>query len=230
MERKSPVLDVLLPKTKQRLLSAILLQPERSWYLSQLARQLDVSPSSLQRELAQFVDAGILVKRQDGNRVYFQADQSCPIFRELSQILAKTAGLADLVRSALTPFQPAIQLAVLYGSIASSQEWSSSDVDLMIVGAITLADLAVPLRSLEQQLGRAVNPTIYTPGDFRKRIRDKNHFLTAVLQTDLFFLIGTSDDLARLVESPQTASSQNQPAGNPRSARRRATRPHRRKN
>src|SRR5438270_728719 len=101
MQRNSPVLDVLLPKTKQHLLSAMLLQAERSWYLSELARHLHVSPSSLQRELAQFVETGIITKRQDGNRVYFQANRACPIFLELSQMLTKTAGLADVVRSAL---------------------------------------------------------------------------------------------------------------------------------
>src|SRR6266498_3337135 len=111
MERTSPVLDVLLPKPRQPLLSAILLQPDRSWYLSELARRLNVPPSSLQRELAQFVGAGIVTKRQDGNRVYFQADRSCPVFQELSQMLTKTAGLADAVRSALTPLRKKIDLA-----------------------------------------------------------------------------------------------------------------------
>lgn len=229
MERKSPVLDALLSKTRQRLLAVLLLQPDRPWYLSELARHLRLSPSSLQRELAQFADAGILEQRQDGNRVYFQADRSCPIFPELQRILAKTAGLADVVRDALTPLQAKIDLAFIYGSIASSQEWSSSDVDLMLVGSATLADLALPLRSIEQQLGRDVNPTIYTKDDFLKRVRQKNHFLTAVLKTGLLFLIGTADDLARLVKSAKTAASQNQPAGDKRPARRGKTRPRRRK-
>jgi len=105
MELSSQVLDVLLSKTKQHLLSAILLQPERSWYLSELARRLHVPPSSLQRELAQFVETGIVARRQDGNRVYFQANRICPVFQELSQMLTKTVGLADVVRSALMPAQ-----------------------------------------------------------------------------------------------------------------------------
>ncbi len=117
MERSSQVLDVLLSKTKQHLLSAILLQPERSWYLSELARRLHVPPSSLQRELAQFVETGIVTRRQDGNRVYFQANRICPVFQELSQMLTKTVGLADVVRSALMPLRPNIDVALIYGSI-----------------------------------------------------------------------------------------------------------------
>ena len=203
MERKSPIADVLLGKTKQHLLSAILLQPERSWYLSELARYLHVPPSSLQRELAQFVNAGIVAKRQDGNRVYFQADHTCPVFQELSGLLTKTVGLADLVRDALTPLKDRIHLAFIYGSVATSRERSSSDVDLMIVGEATLADVAVPLRALESRLGRAVNPTVYTSPEFAKRVSEKNHFLTAVLETELLFILGTANDLARLVKRPK---------------------------
>lgn len=203
MERNSPIADVLLGKTKQHLLSAILLQPERSWYLSELARYLQVPPSSLQRELAQFVEAGIVAKRQDGNRVYFQADQTCPVFQELSGLLTKTVGLADLVRDALTPLKERIDLAFIYGSVATSRERSSSDVDLMLVGEATLADVAVPLRALESRLGRAVNPTVYTSLEFAKRVSDKNHFLTAVLETELLFILGTANDLARLVKRPK---------------------------
>jgi len=109
--------------------------------------------------LAQFVEAGIVARRQDGNRVYYQADRSCPLFQELSQILARAVGPVDVVRSALVPLGSRIELAFIYGSIAASEERSSSDVDLMVIGQVSLADLAVTLRLLEEQLGRNVHPT-----------------------------------------------------------------------
>ena len=207
MERKSPVLDALVPRTKQRLLSAILMRPERTWYLSELARELRVPPSSLQRELQQFVDAGIVVRTHDGNRVYFQADRACPVFAELSRLLAKTAGLADVVREILDPFKPKIVLAFIFGSVAASTERSSSDVDVMVVGSVGLSDLAVSLRSLEERLGRAVNPAVYTSDEFAKRFRAGNHFLTSVLKTELLFILGNPDDLARLTKRTKGALS-----------------------
>ena len=200
MERRAPILDALVAKTKQRVLSAILMRPERRWYLSELARELGVPPSSLQRELAQFVAAGIAARTQDGNRVYFQADRTCPVFHELSGLLAKTVGLADVVGETLEPLRTGIALAFLYGSVAASNERSSSDVDLMVVGTATMADLAVPLRALEERLGRAVNPTVYTGDEFVKRIRGGNHFLRSVLRTELLFIVGSANDLARLVK------------------------------
>jgi DNA-binding transcriptional ArsR family regulator len=92
MLRTSTLLNALVSKTKQQILAATLLQPERSWYLVEMARHLRLRPSSLQRELRRLTEAGILRRRQDGNRVYFQADTDCPVFPELGQILFKTVG------------------------------------------------------------------------------------------------------------------------------------------
>jgi predicted nucleotidyltransferase len=115
-------------------------------------------------------------------------------------MLTKTAGLADVVRSALTPLQSNIDVALIYGSIASSKERSSSDVDLMVIGRLNLAELSVVLRPLEEQLGRMVNVSVYTTHEFLKKLRQKNHFLSSVLKTELLFIFGTADDLARLVK------------------------------
>jgi DNA-binding transcriptional ArsR family regulator len=96
MLRTSALIDVLVSRTKQ-ILASTLLQPQRRWYLLELARHLGVRPSSLQRELKLLTGAGILNRYQNGNRVYFQADPACPIFRELAQILAKTIGIVDVL-------------------------------------------------------------------------------------------------------------------------------------
>lgn len=115
-------------------------------------------------------------------------------------MLTKTVGLADVVRSALTPLQSNIDVALVYGSIASNKERSSSDVDLMVIGRVNLADLSVVLRPLEEELGRSVNVSVYTTHEFLKKLCRKNHFLSSVLKTELLFIFGTANDLARLVE------------------------------
>jgi DNA-binding transcriptional ArsR family regulator len=122
MLRKSIALDALISRTKQQVLAATLLQPERSWYLLELARHLRVTPSSIQRELGLLVKSGILKRWEDGNRVYFQADRNCPIFPDLRRILAKTAGLVDVLKEGLAPLRGKIDVAFVYGSIASSEE------------------------------------------------------------------------------------------------------------
>jgi DNA-binding transcriptional ArsR family regulator len=124
--RKSRALDALFPKTRQVILAATVLHPERWWYLSDLAKHLGVRPSSLQRELTSLVDAGVLRRRQDGNRVYFQAQPDCPFLPELQGLLVKTAGVVDTLREVLSPFAKRIDWAFVYGSMARAEELASS--------------------------------------------------------------------------------------------------------
>jgi predicted nucleotidyltransferase len=221
MVRTSSLMDALVSRTKQQVLSATLLQPERRWYLLELARHLGVRPSSLQRELKLLAAAGILKRDQNGNRVYFQADAACPIFAELAQILAKTVGIVDVLRENLEPLRDRITVAFVYGSVAVSSERSTSDIDLMVIGHILLSAVAPALRNAEQKLARAVNPTVYMPDEFRRRIARENHFLTSVLRGEPLFVIGDQNDLAKLTAGATDKASSDQPTGTRRSKGRR---------
>ena len=194
--RKPSLIDPLMPKTRQLLLAAMLNQPDREWYLSDLARHLKVRPSSLQRELALLTKAGILTRRRDGNRLYYRPDPSCPILPELERIMVKTVGVADVLRAALRPLVARIRLAFLHGSIARGDARAGSDVDLLVVGDLGLADLVAPLRSAERRIGRPVNPTIYVAKEYIDGIRDgTNHFLATVHASPKIPLIGNEHEL-----------------------------------
>ena len=219
--RNSGILDALVSRNKQQILAAAVLQPERSWYLSELAAQLKVQPSSIQRELRLLVDAGILTRRENGNRVYFQADRNCPVFSELQRLLLKTVGLVDVLGQALAPVRNRIKLAIIYGSIATSEEHSRSDVDLMVIGTIRLSDIALALRDVPSRLGRSVNPMVYTCEEFTTKLKEGNHFLRTVLSEEMLFVYGSEDDLAKLTERPARENASDQQSRDSRPPRHR---------
>jgi DNA-binding transcriptional ArsR family regulator len=209
--RKSAI-DALLPGTRKAILAATLMQPERWWYLSDLAHHLAVSPSSLQRELASLVEAGILRRKRDGNRVYYQPDPDCPFLPELTGLMTKTAGLLDVLRKALGPFGGSIRWAFVYGSVARAEERSSSDVDLMMIGRVGLAELAPTLRKAERILGRPVNPTVYTPEEFAQKREAGHHFIKTVLREEKLTIMGDGDDLATTSGKPPDSQPRDKPS------------------
>ena len=178
---RSGMLDPLFTPTKQALLTATILQPDKRWYFRELARHLHLRPSSIQRDLTAFTEAGLLERHEDGNRVYYQAHRQCPIFLELEQILIKTVGLIEVFRETLKPIRRKIDVAFVYGSIASGEARGDSDVHVMIVGSAGLADVARLFQGLERRLGRQVNPTVYTAVEFQKRVSRESHFVRTVL-------------------------------------------------
>jgi predicted nucleotidyltransferase len=193
--RNVAALDTLFSGVRQRVLSATLTRPDKWWYLSELADFLHTRPSSLQRELSALVQSGILEQRRDGRRTYFKAETRSPIFRDLRNIFEKTVGLIPTLRIALRPFDDKIACAFVYGSVARHEERATSDVDLMVVGDIGLAELSSSLRKAEKRLGREINVTSYSVDEFRKKVARGDHFVTTVLKGGLQFVKGEQRDL-----------------------------------
>jgi len=193
--RTNGILDALFPTIRAGVLSATLLQPEHWWFMTELARHLNTTPSSLQLELESLVSVGLLLRRQDGRLTYFKANADSPLFRDLRGLLDKTSGIVPTLKSALTRFDERIELAFLYGSIARGEEHSASDVDLAIVGTLKQIDLLPALRKLEARFGREVNVTLFSPEEFRRKLAAEDHFLHSVLKGKTIPLKGTLNEL-----------------------------------
>jgi predicted nucleotidyltransferase len=194
---------------RQGILAATLTRSDKWWYLSELADFLHTRPSSLQRELSALVHSGILEQRRDGRRVYFKAEIRSPIFLDLRNILEKTAGLVPILRNVFLPFGAEIVIAFIYGSIARKEERAGSDVDLMVIGNVGLAELSPGLRRAEKRLGREINATIYTVDEFRTKSQRRQHFLTTVLKSGIQFVIGGQDDLEAITRPERRQAAQN---------------------
>jgi len=159
-----------------------------------------VRSSSLQRELASLVEAGILQRRRDGNRVYFQPDADCPFLPELQGLLRKTAGLVDVLREALASLTHRIQWTFVYGSVARGVESSDSDVDLMVMGDVGLSDVSPLLVAARKRLGREVNASVYSSAEFSKKLLAGYGFHRGVLDKAKLFVIGNERGLAAALE------------------------------
>ncbi len=152
----------------------------------------------VQRELKQLADVGIIRRTVQGRQVYFQANQDSPIFKELKSLVAKTAGIAETLQSALAPISDRISIALVYGSVARGEENHRSDIDLLVVGSASFAEVAKLLRGAQETLGREVNSTVYPLEEFRSRVAEGHYFIQNVLNGPRIFVIGDEDELKRL--------------------------------
>lgn len=180
---------------RSAILSVFFTDPGRAWYLSDLAKHLGLTPSTLQRDLASLSKASILRSTRSGNRVYYQADTECPFFSELRGLILKTAGIVDVLREHLSSLEKKIRVAFVYGSVARAEEKSGSDIDLLVVGSVRPSDLAMPLRKAEARLQRPINPTVFSEAEFKKKVSAGHHFLKAVLSKEKIFVFGALDGL-----------------------------------
>jgi predicted nucleotidyltransferase len=70
-------------------------------------------------------------------------------------------------------------LAFVCGSGSRRDETGSSDVDLMVIGEVSFADVVTAFSDSEAKIGRETHP-VYGPRGFREKLAAKNHFLSAI--------------------------------------------------
>jgi predicted nucleotidyltransferase len=194
------LVEVLFGAYRRQILAQLLLRPDESRYVREIARLTGVPAGSLHRELKLLNDAGLLLRTQSGNQVRYQIDMSCPIHEELASIFRKTAGLADVLREALVPLDKKITLAFVFGSMATNQARGSSDIDVLVVGSASFAAVVAALAPAGEQLGRAINPVVITSAALTKKIRGQERFVSRVAREPKIFLIGDASDFAKLAE------------------------------
>jgi predicted nucleotidyltransferase len=199
IENDSLVL-ALFGKTRRAILSLLFTHTDEAFYLRQILRLARVGAGSAQREVKGLAEAGIITRTRRGNLVYYQANPACPIFAELKSLMIKTAGVGDLLRSALAPLGDRVRLAFVYGSFASGHEKRSSDIDVMVVGEVSFREVISALEQAQQRLAREVNPSVYPPTEFRKKLAANSHFVKSVLKGPKIFLIGDHRELARVAK------------------------------
>ncbi|MCX7512162.1 nucleotidyltransferase domain-containing protein [Frateuria hangzhouensis] len=203
MSNTSAVMDLLFPATRQRVLAVLLLEPEASFHLRELARLTGSHAGTLGRELYKLTEAGLLERREQGNQVRYQANAQCPLFGELASMFRKTHGMVPVLREAMAPLASRIRVAVVFGSMARGTQSAGSDMDLLVVGKVGFAELVQALYPVQQALQREINPVLYTAVEFRRRVDAGEAFVRRVLDQPQVFLTGDKDDLAELAGDPR---------------------------
>ncbi len=97
-----PILsDLFASAARVAVLRVFLLDPQRPYYQRQLEAATGLPIRAVQRELDRLTQAGLLFRRKEGNRVYYQVDEACPLFPDLRSMFLKAGSAVDRVRGSL---------------------------------------------------------------------------------------------------------------------------------
>lgn len=195
---QEPLASALFGKTRRAILALFYAHTDESFYTRQVAQITGISAGVVYRELEKLNAAGILNREVRGRQVYHRASKDCPIFDELKNLVMKTFGLVDVLKAALIPLAARISAAFIYGSFAQGRQNSSSDVDVMVIGEVGFSEVVEAFAPAQEKLRREINPTVYPPEEFGKKLAEGHHFLTSVLKGEKIFLVGSARELAGL--------------------------------
>lgn len=191
---------VLFGQTRRGVITLLFAHPDQRFYLREILRAVGGGSGAVQRELAQLVQVGLVKREREGRQVYFSANRNAGIFPELRAIVEKTTGAADVLRAELADLLETERMsaAFIYGSVARGEQTDASDVDLLILGDVSLGEVIPAVRAAEARLGREVNPSLFPVAEYRRGLKRGNAFLKRVNAGPKLFLKGDDRELARL--------------------------------
>ena len=195
-----PVSEALFPKARRKILGLLFGRTDRAFYLREIVDLTGLGVGHVQREVQRLSQGGVIRRSSQGRHVYYQANPSCPVFEELRRLVTKSMGAVATLRQALEPIAERIDAAFIFGSVAHGTEQAESDLDLMVIGKVSFAETVAAIRQAESRAGRAINPTVYPPGEIRSKLATGHHFLVAVIQSEKLFVVGNEDELRDLLE------------------------------
>ena len=164
----------------------------RELHVREIARQSGLNDATVRQELKRLTRSGVVKGRKDGNRLYYGANAEHPLYPDIRNLVLKTSGLVDVLGEALET--RGISLAFVFGSVAAGIDKAQSDVDLMVVGNVSLRQLGKQLSGVSIRLGREINPHVMTTEEFARRVKTRDHFLTTVRSAPRLFVIGSEDE------------------------------------
>jgi predicted nucleotidyltransferase len=196
MEKNLSLSSALFSGVQQRVLALIFGHPERSFYTSEIIRNVHSGRGAVERELTRLEQTGLVSIEHVGNQKHYRANHESPIFYELHGIILKTVGLTEPLRQSLASCRAKIKAAFVYGSIAKGTDTARSDIDLMVIGDdLSYAELFANLQKVEATLQRSVNPTFLSSDDWHHKRTTKDSVIAKIAAQPKLFIFGSEADL-----------------------------------
>jgi predicted nucleotidyltransferase len=184
-------------RVRVEILNVFLINPERELYVREVERLTGEDYKNVSMELRNLEEIGLLSSRNEGNLKYFRLNKEFVIYEELKSIFMKTKGAVGILREAVSTKQD-IDYAFIYGSFATGEERAESDIDVMVIGGISLEEVLALIRGPEERLSRDINISLYDLQEIRKRVKDRDPFIMEVLEGSKIMLVGDENELPRI--------------------------------
>jgi len=178
----------LRSKVTIKLLDYYFLNPQAQVYINELARILDLDPKNTETKLKELEKEGLFKSEFRGKQRYFFLAKDNPILEHYRQIFLKTHGIEKRLKDMMGNIK-GLKEAYLFGSYAANKMDSSSDIDLLAVGAHSVLELQRAIAKLQKDTGREFNVTNLSPKEFETKKKNKDPFINGVFKTKTIRLI-----------------------------------------
>jgi len=187
---------LLTSKTRLKLINIFFYSPQTIFYVRELVRLTGEEINSVRRELENLEIASILSKEIRGNRLYYWANPSHYLFYDLMVLANKHIGLGAKIQ------ENHLKLGKLKG-LFYSQDFlhhiaeNHGNIDMIIVGEVSLKKTEDFVKSEEQTLGREINYMVMDKEELHLRLSKRDPIMVDFFLKYPSLIIGNPKDILK---------------------------------
>jgi|SRR5579859_2059395 len=186
--------DFMISRVRVRVLELFFRQPSELFYVREITRQTHEEINAVRRELDRMLTCGLLKSEERGNRLYYFLSKNYTFYPELLRMVVKNSGLGDKLRKFRKKLGD-VKFIMFTGKFVQTDLSRRSEVDVLVVGDIVLAEFEAIMKEEERTLGREINYTVLANDEFEFRKQRRDPFLMEVLYGTRIMIIGNEEDL-----------------------------------
>ena len=164
--------------------------------MRQIERLIKERINSVREALLSLVALGLITQERLGRKVLFQANSNGLFYDELLRLVGKTTGLGERIIKEKMRLGK-IRAAFLTSNFYTHEEHNENEIDLFVVGSVSLVELAKICAQEGEKIKREINYSVMTLEEFGFRQKNKDPFLNKILQKNRLFLIGKENYLSQ---------------------------------
>ena len=180
-------------KTRVKLLTLLLTNTGRAFYVREITRTIDEQINSVRRELLNLKSMGLVKSNEKKGKIYYEANTKFEFYPELKKIFEKTGKTPTGENKVTFGIRKSgdISYAALMGAFVGD---TASQVDLFVVGEVDKRKMKSVLTNLEKELKREVNYCVMTINEYEDRKMLFDRFLTELMASPKKILIDNLEE------------------------------------
>lgn len=167
-----------MEELKEKILGMFFEEPEREFYVRELAKSLKKSPTTISKYLNQLDKEGLLVSSNKFGHLFFKANASkkfneFKIHHNIKKI--RDSGIVEYFNEKFDP-----SAIVLFGSFAKGKNIKRSDIDFLIISP---SKREIDVKKYENKLGHEIQIFVHSK-DSLKKMKNKdlvNNFINGIV-------------------------------------------------
>lgn len=182
-------------KARVNILNLFYADPEKELYLREIARLSGENTNAVAREARNLVELNILQESSRGYLRVFSVNKNSSIFEGMREIFLRTEGALALLRRSIEALS-GVKYALVYGAFAKGLK--TDEIDLLLVGEANGDAIAKTIEEIAQKVGRKVYYMLWSEGDYRSKMAERDPMLATILSGATIQLAGSEEGLKAL--------------------------------